>query len=501
MNGLRKLAFVLMAMMLAAFALPALADKVYQVTLCPGSVQAAATNLQPAQCSSSSLALGGTGQLVSMQLNNISSDTGNANTSSFKLSAPSGFTIQQVYTVTRGQTKNTVAVGGGYTATIQVLSDGSGVWVSNIQVPLKPFGTALQLNNMKVDVSCSPQTTWVLPGVWTGSGFSGQTFTLNTTQYPKFPSTRDTPVTGSCGSLSFFNQPADAFIGSVITTVPFNSTGARVQVQAMQNANPVSGVSVSIGSTGGTCSISGSATTDLTGTATLTSISSSAIGTDCQLTASATGFTGATSNQFDVVQNQGVLSCDPNDPNNHAGNLDPDAVPPLGGPDWGLKRGLNADVNATCGANVPFTLVVDGNTNTAHFTEDSLGQATSVEYIIRWKTVAVDGDKWSAKQPCVSWGVPNPNYGEDLNGICVGDFVPALACVSNNVSGGTAVMPAVPNSYPFNDSVEGAYLQYQPGTPAKVCIAQQGWTSDGSVPGVQYWHKFIDQADTGIRLP
>jgi hypothetical protein len=34
-----------------------------------------------------------------------------------------------------------------------------------------------------------------------------------------------------------------------------------------------------------------------------------------------------------------------------------------------------------------------------------------------------------------------------------------------------------------------------------VCIAQQGWTSDASVPGVQYWHRFIDQADTGIRLP
>ena len=81
------------------------------------------------------LAAGAPGQSVSMQINNISSDTGNSNTSSFKLNAPSGFTIQQVYTVSRGQTKNTVAVDGGYTATIQVLSDGSAVWVSNIQTP------------------------------------------------------------------------------------------------------------------------------------------------------------------------------------------------------------------------------------------------------------------------------------------------------------------------------------------------------------------------------
>jgi hypothetical protein len=267
----------------------------------------------------------------------------------------------------------------------------------------------------------------------------------------------------------------------------------------MQGSTAVSGVSVSIGSTGGSCSISGSATTDSGGNATLTSISSSAAGTNCQLTAAAAGFTSATSNAFDVVQQQGTLSCDPNDPNNAAGNLNPDAIPPLGDPDWGLKRGLNTD--NTCGANVPFTLTVNGDDNSAHFLEDSLGQPTSVEYIIRWKTVPVDSDKWSAKQPCVSWGIPDPVYGEDANGICVGDYVPALACVSNNVSGGTAVMPAIPNTYPFNDVVEGSYPQYQPTTPAKVCIAQQGWTSDGSVPGVQYWHKFIDQADTGIRLP
>ena len=479
MNGLRKLAFVLTAMMLAAFAVSANAAKTITLTNSTTAGQPAFLGV--------TLATG----TVYVQLNN----TGNSNASSLELD----WTNTPQFTVNSATISTSKGTLAGTLVTGQTTPGSYKGVVFTFTLPQKS-AVVIALNvTVGAGTTCgSPQITWQ-PYAWTGGvGTPSSSFS----QPPLGTYTSNLPGAAGC-ALSFLNQPADAFVSSIITTVPFNSTAAPVKVQAMQGSTAVSGVSVSIGSTGGSCSISGSVTTDGTGTAALTSISSSAAGTDCQLTATAAGFTSATSaappNAFDVVQQQGSLSCDPNDPNNAAGNLNPDAVPPLGGPDWGLKRGLNTDT--TCGANVPFTLEIDGTTNSAHFTEDSLGQPTSVEYIIRWKTVAVDGDKWSAKQPCVSWGVPNPNYGEDLNGICVGDFVPALACVSNNVSGGTAVMPAVPNSYPFNDSVEGAYLQYQPGTPAKVCIAQQGWTSDGSVPGVQYWHKFIDQADTGIRLP
>jgi hypothetical protein len=65
-------------------------------------------------------------------------------------------------------------------------------------------------------------------------------------------------------------------------------------------------------------------------------------------------------------------------------------------------------------------------------------------------------------------------------------------------------MPLIPDADPFNNQTKepaASYPQYQVGIQAKVCIAQQGWTSDSSLPGVQYWHKFIDQADTVIRLP
>ena len=470
MHAKNKFVF-LVAMLLAAFAVSANAAKTITLSNSTTAGQAAF--------------LGATLQTgtVYVQLNN----TGNSNASSLELD----WTNTPQFTVNSASINTSKGVVTSIPGAGQTPGGYNGVTFT-FTLPQKS-SVVIALNvTVNAGSTCgAPQITWQTYA-WTGGVGSPST---SFSQPPLGTYTSNLPGAPNC-TLTFTKQPADAFVSSVITTVPFNSTAARVTVQATQSGNPVSGVSVSIGSTGGSCSISGSATTDVNGTATLTSISSSSAGTNCELTAAAAGFTSAISNAFDVDQPQGTLSCLTG---NIFGNLNPDAVPPLGPADFGLKRGLNTD--GTCGPDVPFTFVVDGNTNSAQFTEDSLGQPTSVEYIIRWKTVPVDSDKWSAKQPCVSWGVPNPVYGEDLNGICVGDFVPALACVSNNVSGGTAVMPAIPNAYPFNDPVEGSYAQYQPNTPAKVCIAQQGWTSDGSVPGVQYWHKFIDQADTGIRLP
>jgi hypothetical protein len=478
MNGMRKLFYFSMAMLLAAFAASANAAKTITLTNSTTAGQPAFLGV--------TLATG----TVYVQLNN----TGNSNASSLELD----WTNTPQFTVNSATISTSKGTLAGTLVTGQTPGSYKGV-VFTFTLPQKS-AVVIALNvTVGAGTTCgSPQITWQ-PYAWTGGvGTPSTSFS----QPSLGTYTSNLPGAAGC-ALSFLNAPADAFVSSIITTVPFNSTAAPVKVQAMQGSTPVSGVAVSIGSTGGSCSISGSVTTDGTGTAALTSISSSAAGTDCQLTATAAGFTSATSapppGAFDVVQQQGTLSCNPTDPNNAAGTLNPDAVPALGDPAWGLKRGLNTD--GLCGANVPFILTVDGTDNSAHFLEDSLGQPTSVEYIIRWKTVPVDGDKWSAKQPCVSWGIPDPVYGEDINGICVGDFVPALACVTNNVSGGTAVMPVIPHAYPFNDSVESAYLQYQPDTPAKVCIAQQGWTSDSSLPGVQYWHKFIDQADTGIRLP
>ncbi len=639
MNGMRKFVFFLTAMMLAAFALPASADKVYQLTM---------------SSSPAPLAAGVPGQSVSMQLNNISGDTGNSNSSSFKLNAPSGFTIQQVYTVSRGQTKNSVAVDGGYTATIQVLNDGSAVWVSNIQVPLKPFGTPLQLKNMKVDVSCSANTSglWVLPGVWTGSGFSGQTFTLNTTQYPQFPSTRNTPVSGICAtytitpvpntpnvnsgsdsvslsfnntspvggasiaslsikapnnftitggtasnggvvtpsgstvtvtggtavgpgssvtlnlsvttpncnaanpapwsnaqvstgaapntgtlftgpgngypstgitalpcSATFVNQPATAFVGYVITNSPYNYPtatnplgGDPVTVKLVINGGtPNDGTQVTLSvdtAATGTCALSNYTASTLSGVATFSNLTGAA-GTGCTLGASGGGASSAVdSSSFDLVAPAGTLTCatGSDSSNTVIPPLDPrsSTPPPSDGQSgWALVRGVNTDLH--CGDPIPYTFSCDANRN-CQFTEDSLGQHPSIEYVILWPKVDVHTDPTADKQPCVAWGVTNPNPGTNPT-VCGGDYVPGLACTTDNVDGGSAVMPTIPSIPGYNDKDPGQYPQYQPGQAAKVCIAQHGFTSgtmdaNGDARGFEvYWTKVIDQSDTGIRLP
>ena len=631
MSTKNKIFGFLTATALAAFALPAAADKVYQQTM---------------SSSPTPLVAGATGQSVTMKINNISSDTGNANTSSFKLNAPSGFTIQQVYTVSRGQTKNSVAIDGGYTATVQVLSDGSAVWVSSIQIPLKPFGTPLQLKNMKVDVSCSPDTNglWVLPGVWTGSGFSGQTFTLNTTQYPQFPSTRNTPVSGICanytitpvpntpnvnsgpgsvtlsfnntspaggasiGSLSitaptnftinggmasngglvapsgstvtvtggtpvgpgssvtlnlnvttpncnaaspaawsnaqvstgatpntgspfsgpatgypstgitalpcsatFVNQPATTFAGYAITTTAYNNpTGSPVSVKLVINGSPApdeTQVALSIDT--GACGISNNTASTSGGVATFNGLSGSA-GTGCALGASGGGVNStADSASFDLVGPAGVLVCGTGSASSNTvvPPLDPrSSVPPPsdGQTGWALARGNNTDGN--CGPDIPYTFSCDNPTRTCQFTEDSLGQHPSIEYIILWPKVDVTTDPTADKQPCVAWGITNPDPGLDPT-VCGGDFVPGLACTTDNVNGGSAVMPTIPSIPGYNDKNPGQYPQYQPGQAAKVCIAQHGFTSgtsdgNGNAVGFEvYWTKVIDQSDSTIKLP
>lgn len=473
MNSVRKLIGLLMAIALSVFALSANAAKT--VILENSSVVGQAPFL------GATLATG----TVYVQLTN----SGNANASSLELD----FTNTPQFTVNSA----TINASKGPITVTPTAGQTPGAYkgvVFTFTLPQKSsIVIALNVTVAAGSTCGSAQVTWQ-PYAWTGGvGTPSSSFSSP----PLGTYTSNLPGATGC-ALSFASQPKDAFVSSVITTVPFNSTAAKVQVLAQQNGNPVSSVNVSIGSTGGTCSISGSAATDGTGTATLTSISSSAAGMDCQLTATAAGFTSASSDPFDIVQQQGTLDC--TSTGTFTGNLNPDAVPPLGGPDWGLRRGTNTD-NTTCIV-IPFTLNVDGNTNTAVFTEDSLGQPTSIEYIIRWAPVALDSDKWSAKQPCVSWGIENPVYQVDGDGVCVGDFVPAVACVTNDVNGGTAVMPLIPNAYPFNDQTKepaGSYPQYQTNTQAKVCIAQQGWTS--STGQVQYWHKFIDQADSTIKLP
>jgi hypothetical protein len=166
--------------------------------------------------------------------------------------------------------------------------------------------------------------------------------------------------------------------------------------------------------------------------------------------------------------------------------------------DWGLVRGPNTQ--GTCQA-VPFQFFVDLDNNISTYTALKGSQALAVEYVIQWAPVAIassgtdiDGNPakgWTDGRPKVAWGFatqPPANL-----------FVPALACLADPVDPGDitpAVMPTIPAVEPFVSLYANGYTQYQPNTPAGMCIVQHGWTSKNGM--VQYWDKVIDLSDSWI---
>jgi hypothetical protein len=478
MNGMRKLLCLFFGVALAAFALPAAAQKIYTFNWAP-----------------SSLAAGVTGQSLAGSMNNISPDQGNSTIKSFKLFAPGGITI------TSPASGVLVPIGNGYTATIQ--NNGTSIYVSNINVPLKPFGTLLVLS-INVDTSCSfTGGTWTIQGPWNGGSFTGQTFAQQA------PSNLTTSSTGACTySTAFLNQPKTTFAGYPITDTTFNNpAGNAIQVQVTQNsAPPPTGTVLNL--TSNCAGLSGnSASTDSSGIATFSALNVTSAAVGCTLMASF-GTSAATSLGFDIVAPDGTLVCATGSASSQPPTnppLDPlSTTPPAndGQTGWALARGLNTDGN--CGVKVPFTFSCDPVAKTCNFTEDSLGQHPSVEYIILWPKVAVGSDPTADKQPCVAWGITPPLAVGPNPLVCGGDYVPGLACTTDNVNGGAAVMPTIPDIPPFTGN---AHPQYLPGQPAKVCIAQHGFTSGtmdayGDARGfVVYWTKVIDQSDVVVRLP
>ena len=455
MTNIRKLFLFVFAIAVTAFAMPATAAKLY--TLNMSSVPAP-------------LVAGVANQAASMKLNNISNETGNANTSSFKLVAGNGITIKAPVSGTA------VPLGGGYTATIQ--NNGSSIYVSNIQLPLKPFGPSLVLN-MTVDVSCTATgKNWNMLGVWTGSGFTGQTFTF--TNSPPNTSTPDTPVTGICGSISFASQPADAFAGTVavptsVTTVAYDSAGAPVKVKLLANGNPSPGVTPTVSVTA-SCAVTASATaTDAAGLSTLTLTSTgSSDQSGCVITASANQYGSVNSNAFNLKAPAGILGCTTG--NNFVGNpaYDPDGD----GPFWGdtgyaLRRYDNrtADTNGNyCPYQIPFTFTFDENGASA-FLADKLGQDIIVEYVLVLKPRATTLGWPDALRPYFAFGIVNPVFPDDYH--------PGQACNNDDPANAKNVTPL-------------------PGTE-QMCAAQLGWT--GVSPGyVQWWLKVID-VDGFVRAP
>jgi hypothetical protein len=359
--------------------------------------------------------------------------------------------------------------------------------------------------------------TWT-PGAWTGSPSSPSSV------FTAIPLTTTTAINPNC-SLAFTNPPAAAVAGASIT----GSNGQPVAVAVLKSdgtpdTSYAGTISLSLksgtGAAGAVLSGGAGISVNAAGYAVFPNLQIDKPGSDYQITASATGgnLLPVDSARFSIYS--GTLGCTSG--NNFASGttgpgttnvpLDPrtDAAY-IGTPGWALVRGPNWD-QGEC-QQVDYSFNVDPLSNTATFLWDKTVQPpqnAAFKYVILWSPFTVDTSTastpgvmspagWSSVRPMVSWGIANPQR----NTL---DFVPALACAGEDLTQGQALLPVIPNVWPFNDPA--APPQYRPldgsGNPqtAKVCIAQSGFSSvgrDGSGNVlVQWWDKVVDEADAVI---
>jgi hypothetical protein len=173
--------------------------------------------------------------------------------------------------------------------------------------------------------------------------------------------------------------------------------------------------------------------------------------------------------------------------------------------DYGIRRGPNIPGGSDC-AYVDVSMKFP-NPWTSHFTYDKQAgtQKGNFKYMIVWGEVAVDAaSAWTDKRPKVAWV-------EDTSGNPV--YVPALACIDDDLSLGSGLMPVLPSVFPFTAAgLGGTYSDYlADGTKkAKMCVAQHGWRSmnidtDPNSPNynklvIQYWTKIVDQGDSWAAI-
>jgi hypothetical protein len=264
------------------------------------------------------------------------------------------------------------------------------------QLPTKTSVT-ITLNVTVTGVNeCAPTSAslnWVAYA-WTGApGPVSQSFTIT----PPGPRTTTLPASASC-TIAFVDQPKDAFIGSIITSAPFDSTGAPVSVQLLQNGAPAPTTTVTVSSAA--CAISATATTNPDGIATFPTLTSNALATQaaCQLTASATGYgSSAPSASFKVVASDGILGC---------GDPTEEALGAAGALASGMRL---QNTDGGCGAQIPYVLVwrdLGDGQQELQFVKDDLGQSVAMTFAITWSDEPVPAP--------VLENPPNPlppNYG------------------------------------------------------------------------------------------
>jgi hypothetical protein len=362
MNSLRKLlGFAASAAMLAAFALPASATGTKQI-LFSGS---------PSQL-----------QSTTTQITVTITNKGSSNANSFAVEWPTSaaLTVSPVATATfatGGSSTGSCTVG----AAGPVLRNPGGDYsrcVFNNQIPLKV--NKLVTITLYVTVTNNACTTlgdliWKAYA-WTGApGPASTSFSLLGSYTTSFP-----PAAGC--SITFVEEPEDAFIGWTITGDPFNSTSNDLVSVKLE---PVPAVGTPVTVSAPECGIEGSGETDEEGVATFTPLSTATETTlNCQLEASSDPYPPATSQLFDVVLPAvGELDC--SSANTFGATVE-------GGVEVSGTRLENVD-DSGCPAAIPYIVSTDcpvgveitETTTCTNFTYDPLGQgAANLAFTFHW---------------------------------------------------------------------------------------------------------------------
>lgn len=411
MNGIRKLLLYVTAIAFVAFALPG--------------------NAAPQKRFSLTMSMSTT---TTATFNNLSN--GNSYINSMNLTTPLPVTHVEVQanliTSTTSVTPNCT--------TAQPCAAGTTILISNISgVAPGTSGTlTLTVSAPSDQNACSTSYTWSAMAFTGNAGNSGGGTSFLTPD----GSTTATSTTSIACVLQFVTQPANAQVGSTITSVVNDPSGTPVKVQALIGGSSAANFTgqITLTQSPATGTLAGGSANASAGTAIFNSLSLDTLGT-YTLTATASGFTSATSSPFKIFA--GVLNCTQPFPTSiiNPSNVGPDQP----GYAFGNRNGWNKD-GITDGDCVPVLYTFTNNirvssdpslSNTVNLSWDTQSQANAAfQYTVNWQAVPVDSPTtgWSTSaRPQVAWLDTSGNLATGATPSANIAWVPGLACVSNSL--------------------------------------------------------------------
>ncbi|HEX7373409.1 MAG TPA: hypothetical protein VF277_00415 [Steroidobacteraceae bacterium] len=288
---------------------------------------------------------------------------------------------------------------------------------------------------------------------WTAQAFTGNALGGTNFVSPTGSVTATAGTTVAC-ALQFLTQPANTTAGTNITSVVNSATGAAVQVEALVNGAVATDFAGQV-----TLAPNPSSGTLANGTATaaagIASFGSSAGGAALTLsppgtytlTASATGFTSATSASFKIFA--GVLAC--GDPFASSFVNPYNIAPDQPGYAAGMRNGYNKDGVSSACVQVLYTFTNNILTsNQVQLSWDTSSQPNAAfEYTINWQAQAVGPSGWpTTPRPGLAWlNSDGSSTSNAANSASTPAFIPGLACLSNKLPApyGSLQAPVAPS--------------------------------------------------------